>query len=63
MVAPLMNDISSRVIKGTKVIAVIKRTQSRDKDQTWKTDINNKAHKETKRVIKGTKIIVVIKRM
>ena len=26
-----------REIKGTKVIAKIKRVQSRDKDKTWKT--------------------------
>ena len=31
-----------RVIKGTKVIAVIKRMQSKDKDQTLKTDIHIK---------------------
>ena len=37
-----------RVIKGTKVIAVIKGMLSRDKDQTWKTDIQNKEHKKTK---------------
>ena len=28
-----------RVIKETKIIAVIKRMQSRDKEQIWKTDI------------------------
>ena len=27
-----------RVIKGTKILAEIKRIQSRYKDQTWKTD-------------------------
>ena len=37
-----------RVIKRTKVIAVIKRMQSIDKDQIWKTDIHNKEHKLTK---------------
>ena len=43
-----------RVIKGTNVIAVIKRMQSRDKDQTWKTDIYNKEHKVTKIIYKVT---------
>ena len=37
-----------RVIKGTKVIAVIKRIQSRDQDQTWKTDTYTK--KNTKQL-------------
>ena len=37
-----------RVIKGTKVIAIIKRMQSSDKDQTWKTDIHTKEHEATK---------------
>ena len=37
--------VSKKVIKGTKVIAVIKRMLCRDKDQTWKTDIHNKEHK------------------
>ena len=39
-------DNSQRVIKGTKVIVVIKRMLSRDKDQTWRTDIYNKEHKK-----------------
>ena len=34
-----------RVIKGTKVTAAIKRMQSRDKDETWKTHTHNKAIK------------------
>ena len=37
-----------RVIKGTKVVAVIKRKPSRDKDQALKTDIHSKEHKVTK---------------
>ena len=37
-----------RIIKGTTVIAVIKRMQSRDTDQTWKTDTYNKEHELTK---------------
>ena len=36
-----------RVIKRTKVLAVIKRMSSRDKDQTWKTEIHNKEHRVT----------------
>ena len=39
---------SELVIKETKVIAVIKRMQSRDKDDTWKTDMHNKEHRVTK---------------
>ena len=35
------------IIKVTKVIAVIVRMYSRDKDQTLKTDIYNKEHKVT----------------
>ena len=38
---------NERVIKGTQVIAVIKIMWSRDKDQTWKTDIHNKKHEVT----------------
>ena len=37
-----------RVIKGTKILAEIKRMLSRDKDETWKTDTHNKGHKVTK---------------
>ena len=37
-----------RVIMGTKVILVIKRMQSKDEDQTWKTDTHNKENKVTK---------------
>ena len=36
------------VIKEPKVIAVIQRMQSTDKDQTWKTEIHNIEHKVTK---------------
>ena len=39
--------LCQRVIKGTKVIAVIKRMRSRDKDQTWKTEVHNKEHRVT----------------
>ena len=46
------------VIKGTKVIAVIKRMQFRGKDQTWKTDIHYKEHKVTK-IIQSNKSKVV----
>ena len=38
-----------RVIKGTKILAEIKRMQSRDKDQTKKNrHTHNKEHKITK---------------
>ena len=36
------------VIKGTNILAEIKRTQSSDKDKTGKTDAHNKEHKITK---------------
>ena len=42
-----------RIIKGTKILAGTKRTQPRDKDQTWKT--NNKEHKITKQHIHNNK--------
>ena len=37
-----------RVIKGTKILAVIKIAYSRDKDQTRKTDTHNIEHSITK---------------
>ena len=43
-------EILERIIKGTKVIAVIKTMQSSDKDQTWKIYIHNKEHKVTKTI-------------
>ena len=38
----------SRAIKGTHVLAKIKGTEIRGKDQTWKTDKHTKEHKVTK---------------
>ena len=46
--AKIYNGNIKRVIKGIKVIAVINRIQSRDKDQTWKIDNHNKEHRVTK---------------
>ena len=43
-----IENIIERVIKGTKVILVIKRMYSRDNDRTWKTDIHYKEHTVTK---------------
>ena len=44
----ILNGFSGRVIQETKIPVEIKRTYSRDKDQTWKTDKHNKEHKITK---------------
>ena len=40
----MISVLQERGIKGTKILAEIKRMLSRVKDQTWKTDTHNKEH-------------------